>query len=71
MDIIRETIIYRQFWQNETILLSKLQNEMGSHTRDCALQAITQSFFPRFRVTHTSTTHSGQIYIAVINYVRP
>ena len=29
------------------------------------VQAITQGFFPRFRVTHTSKTHTGQIYIAV------
>ena len=33
-------------------------------------QAIRLSFFPRFRITHTSEKHPGQIYIAIINYVR-
>ena len=32
-------------------------------------QAIRLSFFPRFRITHTSEKHPGQIYIAIINYV--
>lgn len=32
-----------------------------------ATQAITQSFFPHFRVVHTSKTHSGQIYVPVVN----
>ena len=32
-----------------------------------ALQAITQSFFPHFRVVHTSKHHSGQIYVPVVN----
>jgi len=34
------------------------------------VQAIVLSFFPRFRVKQTSSAHAGQIYIAVINYVR-
>lgn len=32
------------------------------------MQAITQGFFPRFRIVHTSASHSGQIYIPVISY---
>jgi K+ potassium transporter len=32
------------------------------------VQAITQGFFPRFTVTHTSREHSGQIFIATVNY---
>ena len=32
-------------------------------------QAIRLSFFPRFRITHTSKKHTGQIYIAIINYI--
>ncbi len=32
-------------------------------------QAITQKFFPAFRVVHTSRTHTGQIYIPVVNYM--
>jgi KUP system potassium uptake protein len=36
--------------------------------RSCdVLQAITQSFFPHFRVVHTSKKHSGQIYVHVVN----
>lgn len=31
-------------------------------------QAIAQGFFPKFHVTHTSRKHSGQIFIAVVNY---
>ena len=33
------------------------------------VQAIRLSFFPRFKITHTSEKHTGQIYIAIINYV--
>ena len=48
-------------------LLQVLAGTLNSWTLDA--QAIRLSFFPRFRITHTSEKHPGQIYIAIINYV--
>ena len=50
-----------------------IHHDSCSHITDGFMlhaQAIRLSFFPRFRITHTSEKHTGQIYIAVINYVR-
>lgn len=54
------------------MLLSRLARSQSAKARNCWLschgQAIAQGFFPKFHVTHTSREHSGQIFIAVVNY---